>query len=137
MAQAKTLTEKELKRVLTFISVQKHPARNRAMLLITHWSGMRVGEVAALLVSDVVAADGTIKSEIRLLPEQTKGHQARTVFIGERLRKELAVYMATQKNVSQDKHLLALCRFVWKLTSGGMQGNAEIQRHGGAQRIGR
>jgi len=105
MAQAKTLTEKELKRVLTFISVQKHPARNRAMLLITHWSGMRVGEVAALLVSDVVAADGTIKSEIRLLPEQTKGHQARTVFIGERLRKELAVYMATQKNVSQDKHL--------------------------------
>jgi len=31
----------------------------------------------------------------------------------------------------------ALCRFVWKLTSGGMQGNAEIQRHGGAQRIGR
>src|SRR5471030_2753351 len=31
----------------------------------------------------------------------------------------------------------ALCRFVWKLTSGSMQGNAEIQRHGGAQRIGR
>jgi len=31
----------------------------------------------------------------------------------------------------------ALCRFLWNLTSGGMKGNAEIERHTGAQRIGR
>lgn len=31
----------------------------------------------------------------------------------------------------------ALCRFQGKLTSGGMPGNAELARYGGAQRIGR
>ena len=57
MSQAKTLTEKELKKVLIYISLHKHAARNRAMFLLTHWSGMRVGEVAALRIGDVVAAE--------------------------------------------------------------------------------
>ena len=56
---------------------------------------MRVGEVAALLISDILNADGSIKTEVRLLPEQTKGKHARTVFIGERLRKELATYISS------------------------------------------
>jgi integrase/recombinase XerD len=105
MAQAKTLTDKELKQVLTYVSVNRHAERNRAMLLITHWAGMRVGEVAALRVGDVVTADGAVKSEIRLLPEQTKGRHARTVFLGQRLRKELALYVATIKRPSPDKPL--------------------------------
>lgn len=95
VAQAKTLTERELKKVLNYISCHQHAARNRAMLLVTHWSGMRVGEVAALRISDVLNADGSITDEVRLLPEQTKGKYARSVFIGERLRKELATYIAT------------------------------------------
>lgn len=102
MAQAKTLTERELKKVLIFISLNKHAARNRAMLLVTHWAGMRVGEVAALRIGDVVAGDGSIKHEVRLQPEQTKGRHARTVFLGERLRKELTAYVATLKKLTPD-----------------------------------
>lgn len=105
MSQAKTLTEKDLKRVLVFISLGKHAARNRVMLLITHWAGLRVGEVAALRISDVVSSDGSIKAEIRLLAEQTKGRHPRTVFLGERLRKELAAYVATIKRPLPDKPL--------------------------------
>ncbi|SED25542.1 integrase/recombinase XerD [Burkholderia sp. WP9] len=105
MAQAKTLTEKELRQVLTYVSLHRHAARNRTMLLTTHWAGMRVGEVAALRIGDVVNADGSIKSEIRLLAEQTKGRHARTVFIGQRLRKELASYVATLKRPSAEKPL--------------------------------
>ena len=60
MAQARTLKEKELKQRLQFIAFRKHALRNRCMLLITHWAGMRVGEVAALQYSDVLAADGSI-----------------------------------------------------------------------------
>ncbi|WP_334186967.1 tyrosine-type recombinase/integrase [Noviherbaspirillum sp.] len=105
MAQAKTLTEKELKKVLIYISLRKHASRNRAMLLLTHWAGMRVGEVAALRIGDVVATDGSIKAEIRLSPEQTKGRHARTVFLGERLRKELAVYVATLKRPLPERPL--------------------------------
>ena len=95
MSQAKTLTARDLRRVLDHVATRPQAARNRLMLLMTHWAGMRIGEVAALRVRDVMAADGTAKPEIRLAPEQTKGKHARTVFVSERLRKEIAVYIKT------------------------------------------
>jgi len=42
---------------------------------------MRVGEAAALHIGDVLNADDSIKSEIRLLAEQTKGRQR---YVGKR-----------------------------------------------------
>ena len=41
--QAKTLTEKELRRVLDHIATRSHALRNRAMLLTLYYAGMRVG----------------------------------------------------------------------------------------------
>jgi integrase/recombinase XerD len=93
MAQAKTLTVRELRKVLDQLPVNKYRSRNRLMLLMTHWSGMRVGEVAALSIADVRNADGTVKNEIRLDATQTKGKHARTVFVNDRLRKEVASYL--------------------------------------------
>ena len=58
MSQAKTLTERELRKVLSYIALRKHATRNRAMLLVTHWSGMRVGEVAALRIGDPLILSG-------------------------------------------------------------------------------
>ena len=95
MPQAKTLSERELKIVLATVSQCRHAARNRALILTSFWTGMRVGEMASLKIADVVNEDGTIKSEIRLAAEQTKGSKGRVVMLGDRIRKELAVYMAT------------------------------------------
>ena len=73
MAQAKTLTAAELKQVLGHIAASnRHAARNRAMLLVTHWARLRVGEVAALIVADMLNSDGTVKEEVRLAAQQTK-----------------------------------------------------------------
>jgi integrase/recombinase XerD len=52
--QAKTLSAQELRRVLDYIATRKHAARNRALLMTTFLSGMRVGEVSSLRISDVV-----------------------------------------------------------------------------------
>ena len=93
MAQARVLDEKELIKVLSYCSTQKHAARNRAMLLCTYMAGMRIGEVAALLITDVVALDGTIKQEIALAAHQTKGSKARTVLLPQKLRNELKSYL--------------------------------------------
>ena len=94
MAQAKTLNQSEIDMVLRYISTkQKYSIRNRAMLLTSYWSGMRVGEIAALRVCDVRNEDGTIKSEIRLSASQTKGNKGRVVFVNEKLRTELATYL--------------------------------------------
>lgn len=96
MAQAKTLTPAELEQVLEYVSNKKYPERDRSMLLMSSYSGLRVGEIAGLKMADVVADDGTIKAEIRLSAEQTKGGQPRTVFLPNKLRVELANYLATR-----------------------------------------
>ena len=72
---------------------------------MTHLAGMRVGEVAALRIGDVLSEDGRVRSEIRLLPEQTKGSRARTVFLNERLQKEVTAHVATLKHMQGDMPL--------------------------------
>lgn len=93
MSQARTLNEKELNLLLLFIKTRKHAARDRAMVLMTHWAGMRIGEVAAVKIGDVLSADGSIKEELRLTAEQTKGKRGRTVILAAKLRKELHTYL--------------------------------------------
>ena len=93
MSQAKILNSVELRRVLDYVATRKHSARNRAMLLLTHFAGMRVAEVASLRLNDVLNDSGTIKEEVRLKPDQTKGKYARTVYLNLRIQKELAQYI--------------------------------------------
>lgn len=93
MPQARVLSGKELRRVLDHVATRPHAARNRAIVLLTHWAAMRIGEVAALRVGDVLGRDGTIRTEIRLDAARTKGRQARTVYVSDKLRKELAAYV--------------------------------------------
>lgn len=93
MAQAKTLTPSEIDQVLAYVAQHRFALRNRVMLLTGIWSGMRVGEIASLKIGDVVNSNGTIKSEIRLTAEQTKGKHPRTVFLPQKLRGELDAYV--------------------------------------------
>lgn len=95
MAQARTLNEQEIEQVLSYTQTRKHAARDRCLILTSHLSGMRVGEIAALTVGHVLAPNGTVRSEIRLTAEQTKGKHARTVFINQRLRDEWSGYLQT------------------------------------------
>ena len=93
--QAKTLNERELQRLLDFVKTTKSAARNRAIILLTHLAGMRIGEVAAVRVCDVVASDGAIRDEINLSAAQTKGNRSRSVLLNERVQAELAAYIRT------------------------------------------
>jgi integrase/recombinase XerD len=93
MSQAKTLTPAEIEQVLQYIEPRSYAMRNRIMFLTGLWSGMRVGELASLSVGDVRNTDGTVKAEIRLTAEQTKGRQPRTVFLPLKLRAELQAYL--------------------------------------------
>jgi integrase/recombinase XerD len=47
MAQAKTLTTAEIEHLLNYIDTRKYAARNRSMMLLTHWAGLRIGEVVS------------------------------------------------------------------------------------------
>ena len=92
--QAKTLTSVDIRRILDFIALKKHAARNRAMFLVTLYAGLRVGEVASLRYMDVLDIDNEVRDEIRLDASVTKGNIARTVFVNAKLRKELKYYIS-------------------------------------------
>lgn len=92
MPQAKVLTEKELKRALSVVAGHKHADRDRLALLLTHWAGMRVCEVAALTWERVLGPNGEVLDEWRLSSEQTKGDKGRVVYVNAKLKKELSAY---------------------------------------------
>jgi integrase/recombinase XerD len=93
MGQAKTLTDAELKRLLRVASAERYGPRNRLVLLLGHWAGMRVGEIASLRVSDVLNNDGKVKDSVNLSAEQTKGRSARTVHLPTKLQDEISAYL--------------------------------------------
>lgn len=93
MPQAKTLSESELKIALAVIAQGRHSARNRMMVLLSHLGGLRVGEIAALDITDVINPAGNVNDEIRLSPDQTKGNKSRTVMVSEKLKREIINYI--------------------------------------------
>jgi len=121
--QAKTLNQQEIRRVLDYTATRKHSIRNRALVLTSFLSGMRCGELSSLRYCDVVNADGTIKNEIRLSADQTKGNEARVVFMSEKLRRELEVYTATHKPINVNRKFF----YSQKSTSDGFTANTLTQ----------
>lgn len=93
MKQAQVLTEKDTKRVLALIARMTFAARNRCMVQLSWLSGMRVGEIAALSVGDVLDAEGNVRRQIQLKSDQTKGDNARTVLLNSPAQMELTTYL--------------------------------------------
>ena len=118
MGQAKTFTPDEFDAVLDYVAARRHALRNRMLILMSFWTGMRVGEIASLSIDDVVDARGKVKAEIRLDASQTKGKHARTVFMPIKLRDELQTYIDL-RNV-QDRTLPLF------MTAGGKPFSANV-----------
>jgi integrase/recombinase XerD len=112
MAQAATLDAAQLQRVLDYLKTRRHYKRNRVMLLLTHWSMLRVGEVAALRYCDVMDSNGEILAETVLAAAQTKGDKSRRIWFNERMRAELASYVAAHKPKHKNQPLFYTQRSV-------------------------
>ena len=90
---AKTLSAQEVRRVFDYVATRPHAVRNRAMFATMLYAALRVKECASLRYADVLDSDGKIKTEIYLTAEQTKGSKSGTVFVSDKLRKELQAYV--------------------------------------------
>lgn len=95
MKQAKVLNDAEFKRVLSTLEHSKHAPRNRLAVMLSHLAGLRVGEIASLTVTDVFEDDGTPRDAFLLEAANTKSKEARRIFVGERLRRELTRYYSS------------------------------------------
>lgn len=121
--QAKVLNNTEVRKVLDYVATRKHASRNRALVMMMFNTGMRVSEVASLRIRDVMDTDSNIKNEIRLLAENTKTNEARTVFVNEKLRRELQQYAKLLVNTNPN------CKFFYsqKRDSDGFTANTLTQ----------
>ncbi|SDG91911.1 tyrosine-type recombinase/integrase [Pelagibacterium luteolum] len=102
MKQAKVLTEQELKRVLVVCESMQNGKRNRIAVLLSHYAGLRVGEIASLKWVDVLMANGTIKDQFWLKAENTKSNEARAVYLNGRLQRELGAWKSCLSQLSTD-----------------------------------
>jgi integrase/recombinase XerD len=73
MAQASVLNESEIRRVFRIIETTRHVERNRLCFVLSLYSGLRVGEIAALTIGDVATQSGDVRREIKLGADQTQG----------------------------------------------------------------
>ena len=109
MKQAQVLNERDVKRVLAAIAKRSYGTRDRAMFMLSYLAGMRVGEIAALTVSDVYEADGRVKEQIRLSPTQTKGSEARTVLLNNHAQEEMRLYARTLSRKGEQPLFVSKC----------------------------
>lgn len=106
MAQAKTLNKAELKRVMDITrACSRYAERDVTMLLFTHWCGLRVGEVAALRLADVLDTKGQVKAELVLDATRTKSKRARRVFVPKQMQRQLQRYTATLTQTDLQQYL--------------------------------
>ena len=76
-------------------------------VLLTHWCGLRVGEVAALRIVDVVDESGAAESEIVLTAAVTKSNRARRIFVPKTMQQQLKRYVSELCQTSREHHLFS------------------------------
>lgn len=92
--QAAVLSKGEMKRLEAIIASKEKAERNQSMMDFSFRCGMRVKEIAALVVKDVVGANGKIKKSFTLESRKTKGRKNREIYLQDpRLVKNLKRYL--------------------------------------------
>ena len=94
MRQVQTLTDTDIKRVLSFCQARKHSTRDSTIIQFSILAGLRAKELAALRVGDVYDSDGTARDQFVLSSAQTKGGRVRRVYVNAKLQLVLKQYLA-------------------------------------------
>jgi integrase/recombinase XerD len=95
--QAQVINDKELKIILSVVESGKNAKRNTAIVILSHYLGLRAKELAALKVSDVLE-NNAIKKVLRLISAYTKGAKHRDISLENKaVVKALAEYIAERR----------------------------------------
>ena len=99
---ARTLSDAEFDALVAHVQRKRNGARNRLVVFLTHYAGMRIGECSSLLHSDLIGRsyEGVadfyhnnigykVVQQIQLRKRAVKGKHARSVVLNERVRREI------------------------------------------------
>lgn len=90
--QAKTLTEKQVKLVLTHLATTRDAKRNVVIFLLSVDAGLRSKEIASVEWKMVLDAQSHLTDAIRLEDRSAKGKSGGVIYISSRLAVALADY---------------------------------------------
>lgn len=115
--RAAVLTPTEFRRVVAVTQTTRHATRNIALLFFSFGLGLRVKELAALRVSDVLQGDSELRAEIFLTTRHTKGGKQRSVYLASKhTRDALSAYLEVRL---KDECPLAPKSALFKSAKGG------------------
>ena len=97
--QAKILTDEQILRLLSFVSTQRHPLRNRVIALLSIRAGLRAGEIAKLEWSMVLDPSGAIAPVIELRDHAAKKGSGRLIPVHPDLRDALGRWREASGNM--------------------------------------
>ena len=87
---AKALAPADVRRALDHVQRQRHPDRNRVILLLSFKAGLRACEIAGLSWPMVLATDGTIAPALSVARQIAKYRSGRTIPLNAELGRALA-----------------------------------------------
>ena len=97
--KAPVLSPEQFKRTIKYQKSTKYGLRNRVLLMISFYLGLRAKEMCSLIVGDLVDRNGDLKEECSLKKHQTKRSKQRRFYLtNEKLKKVLVEYLETKKD---------------------------------------
>src|SRR5438477_7124791 len=97
--QAKILSDDNIRELLAFTELTRHPVRNRVIVLLTAKAGLRAGEIANLTWDMVVGPTGDISSVIELRDAIAKSGSGRLIPVHPELGQALTAYRSYSTGV--------------------------------------
>lgn len=108
--QAKTLSDQQVRAMLTYLETTRWPERNGAIFLLSLRAGLRAKEIASLTWSMVTDAEGKIAEVISLRDSATKGRSGGYIPIARDLRKSLESLQIASHPYSADARVISTQR---------------------------
>ncbi|USD64201.1 site-specific integrase [Vibrio sp. SCSIO 43136] len=96
MAQAKSLTPRQLNKVLNRCLLMPHHQLKRAALSLS-FSTLRVTEVAQITIRDVMHRSGELRTEISMRADICKGKRARIIWFSDQTKQMLQEWLDHRK----------------------------------------
>ncbi len=94
MKQSPVLTEKQVKQLLSSTKMTRHSTRNRLIVILSYYVGLRACEICSLTVGDVLDGEGNIKDTVILKSHQTKGNKSNSVYLSDTVKDEIRKYFS-------------------------------------------
>lgn len=92
MKQSPVLNETQVKKLLNSTKMTRHSERNRLIVVLSYYVGLRSCEISSLTVGDVLDGDGNVKETVILKSHQTKGNKSNSIYLSDFVRNEISKY---------------------------------------------